>query len=75
MVTRSAVVKIWRWRPIMQVSKVRLVEKAPGETGKICVFATTSGDHFGVVRPALGRDQEAALIDVLREILRDEGEP
>ena len=26
----------------------------------------------GVARPALSRDQEAALIDVLREILKDE---
>jgi len=25
-------------------------------------------------RPVLSRDQEAALIDVLREILKDEGE-
>jgi hypothetical protein len=28
---------------------------------------------FSVTRPALSRDQEAALIDVLREILKDEG--
>jgi hypothetical protein len=28
---------------------------------------------FSVTRPALSRDQEAALIDVLREILTDEG--
>ena len=56
-----------------EAGKMRLVEKVPGEHGKICVFATTSGDHFSVVRPALSRDQEAALIDVLREILKDEG--
>ena len=57
-----------------EAGKMRLVEKVPGETGMICVFATTSGDHFGVVKPDLSRDQEAALIDVLREILKDEGE-
>ena len=57
---------------MVETGKMRPVEKVPGEAGKICVFATTRGDHFRVVRPALSRDQEAALIDVLREILKDE---
>jgi hypothetical protein len=28
---------------------------------------------FSVAKPTLSRDQEAALIDVLREILKEEG--
>jgi hypothetical protein len=56
-----------------QAGVIRLVEKVPGENGVVCVFATTNGDHFGVTRPAMSREQEAALIDVLREILEDEG--
>ena len=57
-----------------QAGKMRLVEKVPGEHGTVCVFATTRGDHFGVVKPKMSEEQELALIDVLREILRDEGE-
>jgi hypothetical protein len=41
----------------------------------VFVFATTRGNHFGVTRPAMSREQEAALIAVLRAILEEEGEP
>ena len=27
---------------------MRLEKKVPGENGVVCVFATTSGDHFSV---------------------------
>jgi hypothetical protein len=56
-----------------QAGVMRLVEKVPSENGVVCVFATTSGDHFGVRRPAMTREQEAELIDTLRDILQDEG--
>lgn len=36
------------------------------------VFQTTVGDRFSVVRPAISKEQEAALIDVLREIVEEE---
>jgi hypothetical protein len=39
----------------------------------VCVFQTALGDRFQVARPAISKEQEAALIDVLREILKDEG--
>ena len=57
---------------MVEAGKMRPVEKVPGETGKIRVFAATSGDHFSVVRPTLSRDQKAAPIDVLRDTLKDE---
>jgi hypothetical protein len=57
-----------------QAGVMRLVEKVRCDNEVVCVFATTGGDHFGVTRPAMSREQEAALIDVLREILREEGE-
>ncbi len=59
---------------MVEAGKMRLVEKVPGEDGEICVFETVARVKFSVTRPALSRDQEAALIDVLREILKDEGE-
>jgi hypothetical protein len=58
---------------MVETGRMRPVEKVPGETRKVCAFATTGGDHFSVARPDLSGDQEAALIDVLREILKDEG--
>jgi hypothetical protein len=33
---------------------------------------TVARRKFSVTKPALSRDQEAALIDVLREILKEE---
>ena len=53
---------------MVQAGKMRLVEN-----GEICVFETVARVKFSVTRPTLSRDQEAALIDVLREILKDEG--
>jgi hypothetical protein len=54
---------------MVEAGVMRLVEKVPGE---IHVFETVARVKFSVTRPALSRDQEAALIDVLREILKDE---
>jgi len=65
---------------MVEAGLMRLVEKVPGEHGKVCVFApcrdgkTVARVKFRVTRPALSRDQEAALIDVIREILKEEGE-
>ena len=56
---------------MVETGKMRLVERVSGE---ICVFETVARVKFSVSKPALDRDQEAALIDVLREILKDEGE-
>ena len=58
---------------MVEAGKMRLVDKIPSESGVVYVFHTTVGDRFSVTRPALSREQEAALIDVLREILREEG--
>jgi hypothetical protein len=51
---------------------MHLVEKVPGENGTVCVFETKVGDRFSVVRSAISKEQEAAPIDVLREVLEEE---
>ena len=62
---------------MVEAGVIRLVEKVPDENGEMCVFApcrdgkTVARVKFSVTRPALSRDQEAALIEVLREILKD----
>ena len=53
---------------MVEAGKMRLVEK-----GEICVFETVARGKFSVTKPDLSRDEKAALIDVLREILKDEG--
>lgn len=58
---------------MVEVGKMRLVKTVPGMNGEMCVFETVTRDKFSVTRPDLSRDQQAALIDVLREILKDEG--
>ena len=72
---------------MVEAGKMRLVEKVSGERGEICVFApcrdgktgarvkfsvSTCACATGAGKPVLSKDQEAALIDVLREILKDE---
>ena len=57
-----------------QAGKMRLVEKVPSEGGTVCVFATILGDRFTVARSAISREKEVALIGVLREILKEDGE-
>jgi hypothetical protein len=54
---------------MVEAGKMRLVVN-----GEVCVFETVARVKFSVTKPVLSRDQEAALIDVLREILKDEGE-
>jgi hypothetical protein len=48
-------------------------ERVPGENSKVYVFETTAGERFNVVEPKMTEASKAALIDVLREILEDEG--
>jgi len=53
---------------MVEAGVMRLVEN-----GEVCVFETVARVKFSVTKPLLSREQEAALIDVLREILEDEG--
>ena len=57
---------------MVEAGVMRLVEKVPGENGEICVFETVARVKFSVSKLALSRGQKAALIDVLREILKEE---
>jgi hypothetical protein len=58
---------------MVEAGVMRPVEKVSGERGEVYVFQTRAGDRFHVARPDISKEQEAALIDVLREILKDEG--
>ncbi len=53
--------------------KARLVETRPGDSSPVCVFETVAGDTFSIARPRITKEQEAALIDTIRDILEEEG--
>ncbi len=50
-----------------------MVETVPGEGGEVCAFETTVGDTFTVTKPQVTKEQEAAVIEMLREILEEAG--
>ena len=58
---------------MVQGGKARLVETRPGDASPACVFETIAGDTFSVAKPGITKDQEAALIDHIRDILEEEG--
>jgi len=57
---------------MVEAEKMRLVETLPGEVTSKCVFVSAVGERFSVTRPSMSEEEEAAVIDVLREILKDE---
>ena len=59
--------------PMVQAGKARLVETRPGDAPPICVFKTVAGDTFSIAKPRMTKEQEAALIDTIRDILEEEG--
>jgi hypothetical protein len=52
-----------------------LIETIPGDVGPLSTlstFETVARDRFSIVKPAITLDEEANLIEQLREILDDE---
>jgi len=54
---------------MVQAGKVELIETTPSDSGPLCTFRTVAGDMFTLVKPQIRPEQEAALIEQLREIL------
>ena len=57
---------------MVETKRMRLVRTIPGEVSPICIFETTGGEAFGVPQPPLNEKEEAQVIAVLRDILKDE---
>jgi hypothetical protein len=57
----------------LATTRYYLVEAVPGENGPICTFESSAGERFTLARPAMTARQEAAVKEMLREILKDEG--
>lgn len=58
---------------MVEAGRMRLVKTLPGESGGVCVFETVAGDVFSLNKPPISKEDEAALIEQLRDILDDEG--
>ena len=58
---------------MVQAGEARLVETRPGDASPVCVFETVAGDTFSIAKPRITKEQEADLIDHIRDILEEEG--
>ena len=58
---------------MVEAGKMRLVDTVPGEASPISVFGLAAGETFSVARPPMSQEEEAGVIAMLREILKDEG--
>ena len=58
---------------MLEAGDMKLLKSMPGDKGELCYFETSTGEAFTIPRPAITAEQEAEVIETLREILRDEG--
>ena len=57
---------------MVETGGMKLVKTIPGDEKVLCYFETTAGDSFTIPRADITPEQEADIVEVLREILRDE---
>jgi hypothetical protein len=58
---------------MVEAGKAELVKAEPGEAGALCTFRTVAGDVFTLLKPPLSEAEEASMLEMLREILDEEG--
>ena len=58
---------------MVEGDSMTLVNTLPGDEGPLCYFETVDGDAFAIRKPPITADEEVGIIEVLRDILRDEG--
>ena len=58
---------------MLETGGMKLVKTIPGDDGMLCFFETTAGDAFTISRPPITAEEEAGIVEVLRDIMRDEG--
>jgi len=57
---------------MLETGGMKLVKTIPGDDGMLCFFETTAGDAFTTSRPTITAEEEG-ILEVLRDIMRDEG--
>ena len=58
---------------LVDVGRMQLVEKFPGDDGTICVFEKLAGDKIAVKRPIMSEEKEAEILEAMEKIFRDAG--
>ena len=58
---------------MVESGSMQLVKMLPSDEGELCYFETSAGEAFTIPRLAITAEQEAGVIETLRDILRDEG--
>ncbi len=58
---------------MVEAGKAEMVETQPGEAGAMCIFKTVAGEMFTVLKPPMSVEVEAKMMEMVREILREEG--
>ena len=56
----------------VEAGKACLIAAEPGEAGAVCTFETAAGEQFSLARPAMSKEVEAEVREMLREIFDDE---
>jgi len=59
---------------MVEAGKMEQFDTTPGDTQVLYHFKTVAGEAFTVPHPGITQEQEATVMDLLREILEDEGE-
>ena len=54
---------------MVEAGKMQLVETLPDNSGAICTFETVAGDTFSIAQPQISKEQEAALVQMLKSKL------
>jgi len=59
---------------MVEDGKAELIETLPTDNGAMCRFKTVAGEVFSVAKPPINAEQEAMIIQQLRDILDEESE-
>jgi hypothetical protein len=57
---------------MVETGGMRLLNTINGDEKVLCYFETTAGDAFTIPKPHITPEQEADIVEVLRELLSDE---
>jgi len=57
---------------MVEYGQAEHIKTGPSENGAMVTFKTTAGDVFTVIKPQITPEQEAAIIEQLRDILDEE---
>jgi len=58
---------------LVETGRMKLIGAIPGDSNQLYLFETAVGEQFSIPRPPLSPEDEVGLMEVLREILEDEG--